>query len=202
MSDPASLAAGLTIGLYGGSFNPAHDGHVAVAKAAKRLCRLDRLWWLVSPGNPLKSAADYLPLNERMAASRALTKGLPWLTVSDFEQSRGLCYSAETLAALQRHYPATRFVWIIGADSLASFHKWRNWQAIASMVPLLVISRPGFGLAPLQSPAAQSLARWRRPARDGAILGLCSAPAWVYLPCVHSGLSATAIREKRQKSGI
>lgn len=191
------LSAGGRVGLFGGSFNPAHSGHLGVADVARRACRLDRVVWLVNPASPLKQAGDYLPLAERLDRARALTAGRPWLTVSDAEARLGTRYTADTIAALRERAPATRMVWIMGADSLASFHRWRDWRGIAASVPMLVVSRPGEGRAALTSLAARTFAESRVPASEAHRLPDASPPAWAYLPALHDPASATAIRARR-----
>ena len=178
-------------GLFGGSFNPAHEGHLAVAEAARSACGLARVVWLVSPGNPLKDRAGYLPLEERVARAEALTRGRPWLRVSAIEAALGTRYTADTLAAL-RTLTRARLVWIMGADSLAGFHLWRDWRAIAAALPILAVSRPGQTLPALTGRAARTLAGHRLP--DPARLPDAAPPAWTYLHAVHDPVSATAIR--------
>ena len=193
MSEAArvGLEPGLRVGLFGGSFNPAHEGHVAVADAARSACALDRVVWLVSPGSPLKAADGYLPLDERAGRAEAVTAGRAWLTVSTVEAALGTRYTADTLARLVALSRA-RLVWIMGADSLASFHRWRDWSGIAARVPVLVVSRPGQAMAALASPAARAL--WRYRLRDPLALPGHVAPAWAYVHTVHEPVSATAVR--------
>ena len=181
----------------GGSFNPPHDGHLAAAALARRACRLDRVALLVTPGSPLKAAGGYAPLGERVAATRALTRGRAWLTVSDAEARLGTHYTADTLAALIARGRGARLVWIMGADSLASFHLWRDWRGIAARVPILVVSRPGANAAALTSPAARALWRSRLPASDAGRLAGLSPPAWCFLPTLSHPASSTALRARR-----
>ena len=124
-------AAGQRIGLMGGSFNPPHDGHLAVSRTALRRLKLDRVWWLVSPGNPLKANDALPPLADRLAACRALTRGEPRILVSGLEADLGSAYTVDTVGFLVERFPATRFVWVMGADNLAGFHRWRRWREIA-----------------------------------------------------------------------
>lgn len=188
------LEGRLTIGVLGGSFNPAHRGHLEVTAAARHLLCLDRCWWLVSPGNPLKDPAQYAPLDQRVKAARAMTRTLPWLSVSGIEADLGTRYTADTLAALKSRFPAARLVWIMGADSLLSFHRWRDWRQIAQMVPIAVVSRPGFMLPSLVSRAARALGQYRLAEDEAALLPDLEPPAWVFLPAVHNPVSSTAIR--------
>lgn len=185
------LGPGLRVGVFGGSFNPAHGGHLAVSDAARRAARLDRVVWLVSPGNPLKAQGGYLPLADRVARAEALTRGRPWLRVGAIETALGTRYTADTLARLSALSRA-RLVWIMGADSLADLHLWRDWRGIAGRVPMLVVSRPGRALAALRGPAARRLADARV---TPAALADARPPAWAYLHAVHDPTSATAIRE-------
>nr|WP_183817315.1 nicotinate-nucleotide adenylyltransferase [Parvularcula dongshanensis] len=188
------------VGLFGGSFNPAHGGHLAVAEAARRACNLRAVVWLVSPGNPLKAQAGYLSLPERTARVRAMTKGRPAMIASDAEARLGTRYTVDTVAALAGRHPGVRFVWIMGADSLASFHRWRHWRRIANTLPLLVVSRPGQAMPALTSPSAHALRQYRLREADVASLPRCRPPAWAYLPAVHDARSATEIRRREASS--
>ena len=188
---------GQRVGLFGGSFDPAHRGHLAVAEAARAACGLDRVIWLASPGNPLKAPGSAAPLAVRMAQARALTRGRAWITVSDAEARLGTRYTADTLAALRARLPSSRLVWIMGADSLAGFHRWRDWRGIASAMPLLIASRPGEAQAALTSPAARTLWRHRLPPAAARRLPACPPPAWCFLPGVAEAVSSTALRAAR-----
>lgn len=196
MIESPDLARGLRVGVLGGSFNPAHEGHLEISQAARRALGLDRVWWLVSPQNPLKDPGQYASLDQRLARARAFSAGRPWLSVSDYERVRGTRYTADTLSALRRDYPQTRLVWIMGADNLAGFHHWARWREIAAMVPLCVVSRPGSTLAALKSPAAQRLARARVPLSQARSLADQMPPAWIFLPLVHNPISSTALRKR------
>ena len=193
------LAPGMRVGLYGGSFNPAHDGHAHVAETAMTRLHLDHVIWLVSPQNPLKSSRETAPLAERMAGARALTRG-PGMIVSDAETRIGSQYTIDTVQALKARFPGVHFVWIMGADSLASFHRWRGWTQIARELPIAVISRPWAGLKSQTSPTAQRFAFARRPAREAPLLAGMTAPAWVYLPGPFNFASSTALRERLRKA--
>ena len=188
------LAPGSAVGVFGGSFNPAHSGHLAVSDAARR-AGLSRVAWLVSPGNPLKARDGYLPLAERIARAEALTAGRPWLRVSGIEATMNTRYTADTLARLSAVSRA-RLVWIMGADSLAGLHRWHDWRMIASAVPMLVVSRPGQAMAALKGPAARALADARVAPE---VVAHAAPPAWAYLHAVHDPASATALRA--QSSG-
>ena len=194
MKPTASLVHGLTVGLLGGSFNPAHGGHVEMSAAARRALGLSRVWWLVSPQNPLKVAEGYQPFDHRVRHARALTKGTRWLTVTDLEASLPSRFTADTLAHLKERFPKTRFVWLMGADNLAGFHHWDRWEEIAKAMPICVVSRPGYDMAALKSVAARRLASSRVALTKAPSLAKATAPAWLFLPTVHNPLSATALR--------
>jgi nicotinate-nucleotide adenylyltransferase len=183
----------MRVGLYGGSFNPAHEGHAHVAETAKRRLRLDRVIWLVSPQNPLKGRHETADLAERMAGARALAKG-PGMIVSDVETRLGSAFTIDTVRALKRRFPRVRFVWIMGADSLASFHRWRGWTQIMREVPVAVVSRPWISLRSRFSPAALRFARFRRPSTQAVTLPGSKPPAWVFLYGRFNFQSSTALR--------
>lgn len=189
---PAS-APGMRIGLFGGSFNPPHQGHCLVAREALKRLELDALWWLVSPGNPLKNNSDLAPLAERIAAARALDPGRH-IHITGFEAAYGFRYSFDTLRHLKARLPGRKLVWVMGADNLAGFHRWEHWRKIAEMVPIAVYVRPGSTRRAVHSPAATALARYRIDESDAALLADMKAPAWVYLNGIMSGLSSSAIR--------
>ena len=190
------FAAGQAIGLLGGSFNPPHQGHALASHLALTRARLDRVWWLATPGNPLKSHADLLDLRTRIAAGQALAHD-PRIAVTGIESEIGSRYTADTLRYLSRRAAGARFVWIMGADNLAQFHRWRDWEEIAALVPLLIVDRPGSSFAPLSSRAALALARWRVTERDASGLAWLKPPAWVFLHGPRSSASSTALRRKR-----
>jgi nicotinate-nucleotide adenylyltransferase len=187
-------APGLRIGLFGGSFNPAHAGHRMASLTALRRLQLDRVWWLVTPGNPLKDNHALPPLRQRIATARARA-GHGRIRVTGIEARLRTRYTADTLRALKRRCPGVRFVWIMGSDNLASFHRWNEWRTIARMMPIAVIDRPGSTHRAVASPAANWLARWRLPENQGAALPLHSAPAWIFLHGRRSDLSSTSLRE-------
>jgi len=159
---------GQAIGLLGGSFDPAHAGHVHITREALKRFALDRVWWLVSPGNPLKAAGP-APLARRMAAARAVMDH-PRVSVTDIEARLGTRYTAETLAELQALYPGRRFVWLMGADNLAQLDRWERWQEIMERVPVGVIARPGSRIAARMSKAAARYQRWRLPSERAGLL--------------------------------
>jgi len=188
---------GLRIGLYGGSFNPPHAGHLHVGLLALKRLRLDRIWWLVTPGNPLKELGGLPPLAERMAAAQALARH-PRLAVTGFEAAIGARYTLDSLEYLAGHAPGVRFVWIMGADNLAQFDRWRGWRRIAQLMPFAVIDRPGWTLRAAQSRAALALARFRIDETDAPVLADRAPPAWVFLHGPRSALSSTVLRQQRR----
>jgi len=187
------LAPGLRVGLYGGSFNPAHAGHRHVSRLALRRLALDRVWWLVSPGNPLKDRSHLPEAARRAEGARAVARE-PRIAVTDFEAGLGVRYTRETLAWLTDRHPEVRFVWIMGADSLASFHRWRGWREIAARMPFAVIDRPGYTLKAMASPAARLLAASRIDEPAAPTLADRPPPAWVFLHGPRNSLSSTALR--------
>jgi nicotinate-nucleotide adenylyltransferase len=189
---------GARIGLMGGTFNPPHEGHLVSAETALRRLKLDALWWMVSPGNPLKPRDGLAGLDERMAASRSITLN-PAITVTGFEAALGSAYTFDTVRYLARRYPAARFVWVMGADNLATFHLWHRWRHIARLVPIAVVDRPGWHMAALASPAARFLSRQRLPDALAAKLPGSRPPAWVYLSARLSAASSTALRARSAK---
>lgn len=184
---------GLRIGLYGGSFNPPHAGHRHASLLALRRLRLDRLWWIVTPGNPLKETSGLLPLPERMRLARGVAAH-PRIAVTGFEAEIGARYTLDTLAFLRRRCPGVRFVWVMGADNLRDFHLWRGWRTIAHLMPIAVVDRPGATLQALASPAAMAFAGGRVEEEQAARLALTPPPAWVFVHGPRSFLSSTAIR--------
>jgi nicotinate-nucleotide adenylyltransferase len=177
----------------GGSFNPAHDGHRIVAETAIKRIGLDQLWWLVTPGNPLKANNGLPPLNGRMAQIAAFATG-PRMKVTGFEQALGTPYTAATLGFLIRRYPDVHFIWVMGADNLASFDRWQHWRDIARTLPLVVVDRPGWRHKALAGPAASALAKHRVAERFARALPLRPAPAWTFLTSRLSDLSSTQLR--------
>lgn len=193
-------APGQRIGLFGGSFNPPHAGHAAVIRTALSRLQLDRVWVLVTPGNPLKDHSALPPVAERAAQLRALIDD-PRIDISDIEAQAGLRYSRDTVRYLVRRCPDIHFVWVMGADNLASFHRWQDWQRIVETLPIAVIDRPGASFAPLSSPVATTLAGFRRREAEAAILANLSPPAWLFLHARRMPHSSTALRAEAQ-SGL
>ena len=190
--------AGQAIGLFGGSFDPPHEGHLLVAETALVRLGLDRLWWMVTPGNPLKDTSGLAPLAERLAACDALTSH-PRIVVTAPEARLSSRFTADTLATLVARRPGVRFVWVMGADNLATFHRWERWRTIADLMPIAVIDRPGATLAFGNAPAAQALARYRVDEADARILPHLDPPAWTFLHGPRSGQSSTALRAMRKR---
>ncbi len=186
---PAPVAPGLRIGLLGGSFNPAHEGHLYVSEVALRGLGLDYVWWLVTPQNPLKGQAGLAPLEDRVAQARRLAHH-PRIAVMDIERLLGARYSVDTLRALQRRFPQLRFVWLMGSDNLRDFRRWRRWQEIIERVPIAVVQRPGSTLAALFAKPMQRFPARRSPAN----LMDAPPPAIVILDGRRNERSSTAIR--------
>ena len=184
---------GMAVGLFGGSFNPPHEGHVLVAEIAMRRLGLDQLWWMVTPGNPLKDRRILAPLAERLLRSEALTPD-PRVKVTAFEKTLGQNYTAKTLSIVRARNPGVRFVWIMGADNLKDFHRWQNWRKIASTFPIAVIDRPGDTLSYLSSKMAKTFDYARVDEDDAATLARRKAPAWTFIHGPRSPLSSTALR--------
>jgi nicotinate-nucleotide adenylyltransferase len=187
--------AGLAIGLFGGSFNPAHAGHRLASLIAMRQLGLDRIWWIVTPGNPLKNNAGLPSLASRMARAETVARH-PRIDITGFEAEIGTRYSYDTVAYLKRRCPDTRFVWIMGADNLRSFHRWQQWRRLASLAPFAVIDRPGSTWTASRAPAAVALAAARLRDRDALGLAHCDPPAWIFLYGPRSPLSSTALRAR------
>ncbi len=183
---------GQTIGLLGGSFDPPHQGHVHITQQALRRFGLDRVWWLVSPGNPLKRRGP-APMARRMAASRAIMDH-PRVTVTGIEADLGTRASADTIAALRQAYPGVRFVWLMGADNLASVHLWQDWRDIFQAVPIGVLARPGDRISARMSPAARLFRQSRLDGQASQLLARATAPAWCFVNVPMSAQSSTALR--------
>lgn len=190
-------AAGLRIGLLGGSFNPPHGGHVLASLTALHRLGLDRVWWLVTPGNPLKDNGRLPPVAERIAAARALIRH-PRIDVTGLEEEIGTRFSYDTLAYLVRRCPDVRFVWLMGADNLASFHRWQRWRDMARLAPFAVIDRPGSTLRACRAPAAVALANARLGETEGLSLAGRPTPAWIFVHGRRSPLSSTALRAAQE----
>ncbi|MBB3395911.1 nicotinate-nucleotide adenylyltransferase [Rhizobium sp. BK538] len=183
----------MVVGLFGGSFNPPHDGHALVAEIAIKRLGLDQLWWIVTPGNPLKDRRHLLPLAERIALSERLARH-PLVKVTAFEHDFATSFTANTLARVKARNPHVHFIWIMGADSLKTFHQWQHWQDIVNTFPIAVIDRPGSTLSLLSSKMARTFDFARIDEDDSRALWKRRAPAWTFIHGPRSGLSSTAIR--------
>ena len=189
----------MRIGLYGGSFDPPHAGHRHVAVLALDRLALDRVWWIVGPGNPLKDRA-HLPTAEERLARVARVARHPRMTATDFEARIAARYTVDTIRFLRRHCPGVRFVWILGADSFATLHRWRSWREIMRLVPVAVVDRPGWTLRGALSRAARTFASARRRERAASRLADAIPPAWIVLNGPRSDLSSTALRSRGEKT--
>ena len=185
---------GMVVGLLGGSFDPAHEGHVHITREALKGFGLDRVWWLVSPGNPLKARGPR-PMAERLARARALMRH-PRVAITDIEARIGTRYTAETLEALQKLYPGVRFVWLMGSDNLAQFHRWERWEWIMTHVPIGVLARPGNRAGARMSRAAEEYGFARVSASASGTLGRRTPPAWCFVNVPMMDLSSSAIRAR------
>lgn len=187
--------AGMRIGLFGGSFNPAHQGHRKASLTVLRRCGLDQIWWLVTPGNPLKNHADLAPLAARVRKAAACADH-PHVRVTAFEAAAGLQYTADTIRYLTERRPDVRFLWMMGADNLGQFHRWQDWRGIMRRVAVAVVDRPGDRLAAASAPAAQAFGRFRVDERDAGSLVSRQRPAWAFIHCPLDGSSSTALRQR------
>lgn len=184
---PGPAADRLRIGLLGGSFNPAHSGHLYVSETALKRLKLDSVWWLVSPGNPLKPGPGMASFAARLKSARMVAAHHSRIHVSDLEQVLGTRYTIDTVAALAHRFPHVQFVWLMGSDNLAQFSRWRRWQDLARMVPIAVVQRPGSILASLNAPLIR---------RFGRSPALTAPPAIVILDGARNHESATRLRVK------
>jgi nicotinate-nucleotide adenylyltransferase len=183
----------MRIGLLGGSFNPAHNGHRHVAETARRALALDQVWLMVSPGNPLKQGQDMAPLQQRLTSAKRIADGCR-IIATDIERHLGTHYTADTIRRLKQRFPRAQFVWIMGADNLVQLPRWDRWLRIAHDVPFAVLPRPRYNNRALASRAAHRLAATRHPSRQAHTLANILAPAWIFLPAAQHQASATALR--------
>ena len=194
------LEPGMTVGLFGGSFDPAHEGHAHVARTALKRLGLDRVIWLVSPGNPLKPAAPG-DLQRRINAARAFAPG-PGMVVTGAEAALGVRYTIDTIRALKARWPGVRFVWIMGADGLLDFHHWRGWTELMAEVPMAIVTRPGSAIRSRFAPAARRFAHARIPSSRARRLAHAAAPAWTFLRAPWSFASSTALRAQQRHAAL
>ena len=199
MSALPPYTPGMKIGLFGGTFDPPHDAHRAACLIAMRRLDLDRVWWLVTPGNPLKDTRGLSPLATRIASAKALARH-PRIIVTGLEDAIGARYTYDTVKYLKGHCPGVRFVWIMGADNLRSFHRWENWRGLTRLIPIAVVDRLGPSLYSTAGTAGQALARFRVPESAARSLASREPPAWAYLHGLKSPLSSTALRAARRLS--
>jgi nicotinate-nucleotide adenylyltransferase len=198
IAKPPPAFPSMRIGLLGGSFNPPHAGHLHISLAAIKRLRLDKLWWLVTPGNPLKGGGGLAPLPERMALARSMARH-PKIEVTDFEAARPSAYAIDTIGFLLNRRVNVQYCWVMGGDILAQFHRWRDWSAIFAALPILVLDRPGARHSALASPAARRFSHARLPENFAPELPLCQSPAWIYLTIPLCDLSSTVIRLQNVK---
>jgi nicotinate-nucleotide adenylyltransferase len=192
----------MRIGLLGGSFDPAHEGHRHISQVALARLGLDQVWWLVTPGNPLKDPSKLTSLEKRVAAANEVARH-PRIAVTGFE-AQGFVHTIDTIRFLKRRFPQVNFVWLMGADNLAEFHRWRAWEALFGLVPIAVFDRPGSGLKARAGKAAQRFALASVDGSDAAGLALMEPPAWTFLTIPLSGVSSTGLRgtSGEEKSGM
>ncbi len=195
LANPPPAFPDMRVGLLGGSFNPPHEGHRHISLAAMARMRLDKLWWLVTPGNPMKSTVHLPSLAERLSLAAELAAH-PAIEVTGFEAALPTAYAIDTVRFLRRRFPGVHFVWIMGADNLRSFHRWQKWRDIAALVPIAVVDRLGPSLYATGGIAGQALGRWRIPESAAKTLPVRKPPAWAYLHGLKSPLSSTALRRK------
>lgn len=192
--------ADMAIGLLGGSFNPPHDGHRHISKLALRRLGLNRIWWLVSPGNPLKDKSELWSLEKRLAQCIEVSNH-PRIDVTAFESERTSVYTIDTLRYLQERFPDTKFVWIMGADNLAQFHKWKSWKEIFESIPVVVVDRPSFRYRALSSRTAHYYDWCYLESANLKDFAYLEPPVWTFMTIPLSDKSSTAIREKHRRNG-
>jgi nicotinate-nucleotide adenylyltransferase len=190
----------MRIGLLGGSFNPPHEAHREISLAALKRLGLDQVWWLVTPGNPLKDTSRLPDLKSRVTEAEKIARH-PRIKVTGFDGGSASPYTVDLLLALKQRFPGVHFVWLMGADNLATFHRWRAWPEIFGLVPIAVLDRPGYRLKARAGQAAQRFAGYYVDETDAAGLAFLEPPAWTILSHRLSELSSTALRENVLKSG-
>ncbi len=184
---------GQRIGLFGGSFNPPHEGHLHLCELALRRLELNQIWWMVTPGNPLKDVSGLPALRERVARCRAIVKDSR-IKVTGFEARYKVRFTADTVQLLRKLRSRQKFVWLMGADNLAGFHNWQDWRGIANALPIAVIDRPGSTLSYRSARAALALSRFRVDEEDASLLADMEPPAWTFIHGPRNSLSSTALR--------
>ena len=189
------------IGLLGGSFNPAHAGHVHISEEALKRLDLDEIWWLVSPKNPLKKASDLAEYEVRFAYAKQLARH-PRIKVLDLEKRHHLHYTIDTILYLKKRYWRSQFVWLMGADNLAGFHRWRRWKQIAALLPIAVMDRAPYALRSLSAPFTRIFSATRLSASAAGVLATKPAPAWLYLSVPRHPLSSTYLRKTLGKNAF
>lgn len=194
---PPILCLNRKIGLLGGSFNPAHEGHLDIALQALKACDLDEIWWLISPQNPLKDKQDMGSFNQRSQSVYKLIDGHPKMKVKNIEQEIGTTYTADAIAYIRGRYKNCSFLWIMGADNLAQIHRWNAWQRIFALVPIVILDRPGYTHLAIRGRAAKLFSQFRWPEQTAKLLVQKKAPAWLYLHGRLNPLSASAIRARK-----
>ena len=195
-SHSLNASQGLKVGLLGGSFNPAHEGHRHISLIALRQLELDQIWWLVSPQNPLKSETDMAPLGVRLKNARQLARH-PRIRVTDIETGLGTRYTIDTVRALQSRFQDTHFIWLMGADNMIQLPRWKKWRTLMETIPVAVYPRPGYTLKARLSPAATTYRSVWLDATDAKALPTSTPPALCFLEGPQSALSATSIRSKK-----
>ncbi len=193
-------ASNMRVGLLGGSFNPPHEAHIAISLVALKRLGLDRVWWLVTPGNPLKDGSKRLDLAERVQAAKELAGKHPQIEVTGFAGQKPSPYTVDVLAELKRRAPTVKFVWLMGADNLADFHRWRSWEKIFRLLPMAVLDRPTFRLRARASKAAHRFSEFLVDESDASGLAQLTPPAWTIMSHKLSPLSSTALRATKPKS--
>ncbi len=193
---PPPAWPGMRIGLLGGSFNPPHEGHRHIAETALRRLGLDQVWLVVTPGNPIKAHGDLAALSERLSATQRMMNH-PRIKVTGFEAALPTAYTARTIAFVKRRFPGVRFVWIMGGDNLATFHRWQEWRGIVRSLPIAVLDRPGFRFPAMGSPASVQFRRARVDETQAGALAFMRPPAWTYLTIPLADISSTQLRQQR-----
>jgi nicotinate-nucleotide adenylyltransferase len=183
----------MRIGIFGGTFNPPHEGHRLVSLTALKRLRLDAVWWVVTPGNPLKENSNLPPLAARMSAAAKIANH-PRVAITAFEAEIGTRYTYDTVRYLRKRCPGVDFVWLMGADNLASFHRWQNWRGIADLMPIAVIDRPRSTLRAVNAKAAHFLSKRRVPEYMANRLAVMDTPAFVFLYGPRADVSSTELR--------